>query len=557
MKIAAYNDTHDSSVCVIDNGKINFFCKEERLCREKRAKDPITALKLLEEIDNKIDLFLYCTPSNIYNETHFYLKKEIELRFNTKAINYSFLNHHLCHASLAFYNSKFEECLVFVIDRNGSLFYMNGTPVCREAESVFIAKNISDIVPLYKNYWVAEQYLNMKSQIKEELKEALFPNDQFVDVRADSFLSIVKVYEAATTLIGQHALENGKTMGLSAYGKNESYQYFSNLYPVEPLFSSYAYPLLSSFNFESDQIYFANYLKHVTKKVSQQNFQMYADRAYEVQMQTQQQVLALIKKYVKKTGIKQVCIVGGYGLNVVANGFYIENMPNVEFYFEPIADDTGIPIGACMYEYAKKTNKKPEAIDNVFFHYFDYSEKLTQGKYISVSDIADLLAKGMSIAIFDGNPESGPRALGHRSILFDPRIKDGKDIVNRIKNREWYRPFAGVILESEFCNFFNTMGLSKSPNMTINFFAKEGIKNKIPSIIHTDNSCRIQTVSEGFLYELLIEFKNKTNCPVLLNTSFNLAGEPLVQTKKQAIEMLNASSLDAVYFVQDQKIVFN
>ncbi len=548
MKIAAFSETHDSSVCLIENGTVDFFCKEERLSGVKRDYNPRYALKLLSSLYDKIDLILYCTPEDIYSDNSvgdFPYKKELEIQFNAVVENHSKLHHHVSHASLAFYNSKFKECLVIVADHAGSIFDMNHQHVAREAESVYLCSDVHNIVPLYKNFWIFENYLKHKNFIRNAIQEVY----KTADVRADSFLGIVKVYEAATTLIGQHVLENGKTMGLSSYGKNTPNKYFCDGIPVDGKFIS-----MFSEKEDNDRIHFNDFIDYTTKNVDPDNYQFYADRALEVQTQSQEQVLALIKKYVDKTGIKNVCLVGGYGLNVVSNGYYVEQLPEVKFYFEPIADDTGAPMGACMLEYARQTNEKPKPIENPFFHYFNYDEPLQGGHECDIETIASLLQKGKSVAIFDGNPESGPRALGHRSILFDARIKEGKDIVNKIKKREWYRPFAGVILQENFKEYFYTMGIESSPHMTINFFAKEGVKDYVPAIIHVDNSCRIQTVSDGFLYELLRCFKEITNCPILLNTSFNLAGKPLVQTKADAIETLNDSSLDAVYFVQDKKI---
>ena len=131
-------------------------------------------------------------------------------------------------------------------------------------------------------------------------------------------------------------------------------------------------------------------------------------------------------------------------------------------------------------------------------------EKHHSVKNIGVDELSDILINQNIISIFEGSPESGPRALGHRSILFDPRIENGKDIVNTLKKREWYRPFAGIILEEHFQNYFDSIGLKKSEYMTINFDCKEGVKDYIPSIVHVDNTCRIQTVSKDnlFLYNL-------------------------------------------------------
>ena len=167
-----------------------------------------------------------------------------------------------------------------------------------------------------------------------------------------------------------------------------------------------------------------------------------------------------------------------------------------------------------------------------------------------------LLNKQKSVAIFEGSAEAGPRALGHRSILFDARNKNCKDLVNKIKNREWYRPFAGVILKEHFKKYFDTLGLSESKDMTINFECNKETLKLVPGIVHVDGTCRIQTVEDGFLYDLLTEFNKLTKCPMLLNTSLNLAGEPLVNTKEEACELLNNSKLDAIYFVEDSKILY-
>ena len=230
-------------------------------------------------------------------------------------------------------------------------------------------------------------------------------------------------------------------------------------------------------------------------------------------------------------------------------------MPEVNFYFEPTADDTGTSIGGAMLAHKQITGEYPKPLEDNFYHYYDDNEALATGVDSNIEEICDLLMKQKSVAIFEGSPEAGPRALGHRSILFDPRNINAKEIVNKIKKREWFRPFAGTILESEFSNYFHTYSLKESPYMTINFEAKEITKTLVPGIVHVDDTCRIQTVNKGFLYELLYLFYRKTGCPMLLNTSFNLAGLPLVQTKQDAIEVFDNSVLDCVYFVDDKKII--
>ncbi len=547
MRIMAYTAAHDSSVCVINDGDVEYFCKEERLSREKRDGAPFLAVqKYKEKFNGKIDHVLFCTPTNLpgagYNFVN-YIRKN----FGVEQENYSALKHHICHASLAFYNSGFDECLVFTIDRNGSLFFINEKPVCRESESVFVCSGNNTIKPVYKSFWVMNGHEWDLYRIKTQLRE--YYGD--VDLEVDSPYSIVKVYEAATTLIKQNVLENGKTMGLSSYGRNKEYDpLFIKNRPIPNHFVQ-----MFDLDNEHGAVHFSDSLHLIEKNITPENFQYYADKAKQVQVQTQEVVCNLIEKYVKLTGIKNVCLVGGYGLNVVANGFYIKKLPNVKFYFEPIADDAGISVGASMLKYSELTGEKPLSIKNNFFHFYDFEEKINEGEQSSLEEICNLLISGKSVAIFEGQPESGPRALGHRSILFDPRNKNGKNLVNKIKKREWYRPFAGTILKEKFEEYFESHGLTESPYMTINFSCKEKTIDFVPAIVHVDNTCRIQTVEDGFFYELLEMFYEKTGCPMLLNTSFNLAGEPLVQTKKEALKTFNNTTLDAIYFVDENKIV--
>jgi len=152
MRVLAFNITHDSSVCVVKNGKIEFFCKEERLSRLKRDKSSLKSLQLYKNKNlEKIDHILYCTPSN-YSGSYNIFKKHIKNIFNLEMENFSSLTHHLCHASSAFYNSGFKKALTFVIDRNGSIFFNNDTETCRESETVFLCSYPDNFIPIYKSF---------------------------------------------------------------------------------------------------------------------------------------------------------------------------------------------------------------------------------------------------------------------------------------------------------------------------------------------------------------------------------------------------------------------
>ena len=146
-------------------------------------------------------------------------------------------------------------------------------------------------------------------------------------------------------------------------------------------------------------------------------------------------------------------------------------------------------------------------------------------KKVTYNDIVDLLLQENVVALFQGKSEAGQRALGNRSLLFDPRISNGKDIVNQIKRRENFRPFAGTILQEEAHKWFNMLSLKRSPYMQYAMDAYENAIEQVPAIIHTDNTCRIQTVSQEqnkHFYNLISCFFDKTKVQYLMNTSFNL-----------------------------------
>ncbi len=170
---------------------------------------------------------------------------------------------------------------------------------------------------------------------------------------------------------------------------------------------------------------------------------------------------------------------------------------------------------------------------------------------VTYDDVVELILDKKIGAIHQGRSETGPRALGNRSIIFDPRIPNGKDIVNTVKKRESFRPFAGSVLEEHADKWFDMIGLKSSPYMTFNLRVKEEMREYIPAITHVDGTCRIQTVNEQenfHYYNLIKTFYINTKVPILLNTSFNLAGDPIVETVRQAIASLKKSDLDYVYF---------
>lgn len=535
MRILGISAAHDASVCVLTDGVIERFYKEERLTKKKRDKTPYKSLvTVYEEFGQTIDKVVISTPTtNDFVDFGVCCKKlfGVEPEFVCQ-------HHHLQHASLAFYHSGFDRCLTFVIDRNGS----NVGNYFRESETVFHCEYPHNITEVYKTFW----RIDADDQELFELLEATkrdFPHCEFI---CDSKFNITKVYESATTLISEHPLENGKTMGLSAYGKDMPfYNLFEDSIPKDKYFTH----LIKDHHPEMPMAVFKEYDHKTSDGVKESNYQFYADYAFQVQKQTQEAVGDLIEKYSEKFDLKNICITGGYGLNVVANSYYKKRFPEYNFFYEPLADDTGNSIGCALLAYYKEINSfKKISIPDTFFH--GKPHKVPENYNHCEEDfIIDAILSGKSVAVYRGFAESGPRSLGNRSILFDCRNKDTKDIVNRIKKREWYRPFAAICLEEDAHVLFDMIGVQKSEYMTMSFDIKDEYRELYSGIVHVDGSCRIQTIDETHhLFSLLSKVKDKTGFGILLNTSFNLAGEPLVESIEDAEKVLSNSDLDMIWF---------
>lgn len=177
---------------------------------------------------------------------------------------------------------------------------------------------------------------------------------------------------------------------------------------------------------------------------------------------------------------------------------------------------------------------------------------------IQYKDIATYIADRKIVALFQGRSECGPRALGNRSMLYTPTDPNGKDHINRVKGREFFRPLAASILLEHANQWFDMIGIDESPYMTFAFTCKPEKKDFIPSVIHVDGSCRIQTVTQKqnfHYYNLIQEFYKITGVPMVLNTSFNLAGDPLVETIDDAFRTFQKSKIDYLYLPELELVV--
>jgi carbamoyltransferase len=512
MRILAVSPMHDSSVCVVNNGAVESYYKEERLTGIKHDNFPLMSLqKCIENLKGPVDHLVFASPTNAkacrMDSWTYILKKYFD---HAELIDMS-QEHHLQHAALAKINSGWNECIVIVVDRIGS--ENNNT---YEAETTFVFKG-KEFQKIYQNFWDLDK----------------------------NKVSICRAYEAAGTAMGVGKLDGGKVMGLSSYAdKPADINIRSNSCWIEDAFK-FGDKILDAVSFAKQSNY---------TEVTQENYVQLARLAYLVQIETQNALKDLVKDAIDRTGITKVCITGGYGLNIVANSWLTQQFPDVEFWFEPLADDSGNSLGAAMYLTHYLTDQQPAPVGTTFIHGAAPDYTNINVETVDVAQVAALLAQGNSVGIFQGLAEAGPRALGHRSLLFSPLIENARDIVNSIKQREWYRPFACAVLQDETDIWFEDLTVDKY--MTRCYNASEYAKQKLKGVIHIDGTCRVQTVEQGDpLYDILVEFKKITGHGVLLNTSLNLAGDPLVETPEQAISMLNKSELNYMWFPEIEGIV--
>jgi carbamoyltransferase len=293
--------------------------------------------------------------------------------------------------------------------------------------------------------------------------------------------------------------------------------------------------------------------------------QKYADIAASIQAVTEEILLLSINHLYKETKLENLCIGGGVGLNSVANGMLLKKGPFKKIFIQPASGDDGASLGAALYVYHAILNKKRVFIqDNCYFG-IDFSNKEIEAflkkkkiKHTFIPNenklidfLTDELKNDKVIGFFHGRAEWGPRALGSRSILASPRKEEMKEIINtKIKFREPYRPFAPVTMVEKASEYFEVgeKDHSSLTNFMLGVFDVRKEKRKvIPAVTHVDGTGRFQVISEkqnARYYNLIKKFGEKTGVYVLLNTSFNLKGEPVVNSPADALKTFGKSGLD-------------
>ncbi|MFZ3043650.1 MAG: carbamoyltransferase C-terminal domain-containing protein [Minisyncoccia bacterium] len=469
--------------------------------------------------------FLYNIPNSIFRHRADKRVPWVEQIFKhpkgeTKII---YVTHHLAHAANGFYLSPYKEAAIFTADGRG------------EDETTFFGTG--------------------KNNKITEIKTIAHPQ------------SIGNFYSTVTQFLGfdPHS-DEWKVMALASYGSrnNAYYKKFKKILK-----------LLPDGTFELDLSYFDYYLHDKPRFYSPKFVELFGNpRASDAPMQKQHYDIAAALQQIteetlshmltwlhKKTKQKNLVVNGGVFMNSVFNGKILKLSPFKNVFISSCPDDSGIAIGAAAYvhhDILKLPRMKPQEHNYWGPEYSDTEIKDAISKYkltaTHVPDIekhtASLLSGGKIVGWFQGKMEFGQRALGNRSILADPRREKMKDLVNRsVKYREGFRPFAPSVLEEKVSQYFECGPKDRVPFMERVYLIRPQKRSIIPAVTHVDGTGRLQTVSKKYnprYHKLISEFEKLTGVPVVLNTSFNLKGEPVVMTPTDAIRTFVSSGLDAL-----------
>ena len=475
------------------------------------------------------------------------IQKNLENIFSSKIkpSKILFTEHHISHAASAFYPSTFKKSAIIVMDGVGEW----------ATTSIGIGEN---------------------NKIKM-LSEIHFPH------------SIGLLYSAFTFFLG-FKVNSGeyKVMGLAPYGRPiYKEKILKNLIKI---FDDGSFQLNEKYfnystGFTMTNNNFSKLFKLNRREEDKPLNQKHMDLAASIQSVIEIIVLKIAKKAFDMTKCDNLCLAGGVALNCVANGKILEKKIFKNIWVQPASGDAGGAVGAPLYAYYDNFNKKrivnkndsmngsflgpkfnnkeiKKTLDKLKIKYAFFSTKKI------INETAKLIKNGKTVGWFQDRMEFGPRALGHRSILGDPRSKNMQKIMNlKIKFRESFRPFAPSVLlneskkwfyfdkESPYMLFVAQLKNNKKINLRNNRNKLRGLKllqlhrSVIPAVTHVDYSARLQTVDKKInikYYNLIKKFKDLTNCPLLINTSFNVRGEPVVCTPQNAIECFMSTNLDVL-----------
>lgn len=546
---------HDGGACLAEDGELVAAASEERFTRDKRAENTFPSESIefvldyadisLSEVDSvaigrdpkkMVNLAverLRRNPSAVIpgsaKEALDYLEgaKAVTAAYNNIDVyrvnqhledldrgsfegDYRSISHHRCHAASASYCAPFDRPLTITVDGRG------------EHDSTVV--------------W--DRHLNRVQEFSLRNSIGLF-------------------YSYGTQYLGyRHGGDAGKVMGLAPYG--EPREEFKEAFESLTSFSAGAYDVSDITDADDPTSVFEDHFG--PRRAHPEDFtQRHRDFAYHLQSRTEEIVTHLVEHYVRQQGVSEVALAGGVAMNCKLNREILALDCVDELFIQPAADDSGICLGAALEGHHEAIGEPPDPEFKDVYLGPEYSEdeikatlegaKLEYERPEDISrEAAELLAEGKLVGWYQGRMEFGARALGNRSILADPRTNASLDRVNaNVKNREAWRPFAPSLLIEERESYLE--GGEIAPYMILLDSVRDGKRDEIPAVTHVDNTTRPHTVRENVnprYYRLISEFENLTGVPVVLNTSFNVAGEPIVESPAQAIQDFYSTGLDAL-----------
>lgn len=570
---------HESAVALIRDGKIAAASAEERFSRKKHDSEfPSLAIEFclrqagikVSDLDFvvyyekpfwKFERILTSTLATFPKSSRLFAKAMVtwlsdklwvrsiiaeKLKVDRSKI--LFVPHHISHAASAFYPSGFEKSAILTFDGVGE--WTTTTWGVGDGNKIKINGEIRFPHSLGLLYSAFTAFLGFEVNDGEYKVMGMAPYGK--PVYLDKVKKLVKTYED-----GSYALKmeyfTFQHSSVKTYS-DKFVQIFGDPRPVDLYFFTKKSGYPSYFGEKPE-----NY-----EELCKLN-QKYADIAASIQKFTEDQILKLAKFVHSKTKLDSLCIAGGVGLNSVANGVLLSKGPFKRIFVQPAAGDDGGSLGAAFFTYHSILGKKRVYVqDNCYFgEGFGEEEiekilkakKIKYRKIVSERALVDYLANsiknGKVIGFYHGRSEWGPRALGARSIMADPRREEMKEVVNtKIKFREPYRPFAPVTLAEKAHLYFELGNLEYKylTDFMLGVFPVKKDKRKvIPAVTHVDGSGRLQTISvrqNARYYNLIKRFGELTGVYVLMNTSFNLKGEPIVNTPQNALSTFSRSGLD-------------
>jgi carbamoyltransferase len=538
---------HDGSACLLKDGKLLVVIEKERLTRHKHdgGNDASAIRYCLDAAGiNMSDLTLVVQNANfgMFEFGNDWLEGERPLKGEVPVVT---ISHHLAHAYGAFGSGPFEEGAVIVIDGCGSSF-----DDCIDLDSALVFERPEGETA---HLWNEKDslYEITGGRLKARVKDFSLwghGNKQYPMHPPTTCHSIGGVYAAVSHYVFRGLEDAGKLMGLAPYGRAGVHDF--------PIFDL------------RDERVFVRYDWMKTFRTPARsfeefkaNFQTYADLAWWVQREVERAILYTVRARYARHPTRSLCYAGGVALNAVANRKILTEGPYERTYIQPSAGDNGLAIGCAYYGWLEVLGKERVAETSSVYLGRRYTDQETAGmlrRYANlvnfaysidpVADAVDELVAGKVVGWFQGGSECGPRALGNRSILADPRLKGVRDHINaRVKFREDFRPFAPSVLAEDAAIYFDCD--YASPHMLLTAPVREKWRDVIPAVVHQDNSARIQTVTKNDnpRYRALLEaFKARSGIGVLLNTSLNRRGIPIVETPEDAAMLFIYSALDVL-----------